>query len=122
MKISFFIEPGKTLPAALRPYGSMRHRHAVVGMTLLQNPDGSFEIVAASRNAIDDEQVTRMKESIAGIDAAAEREAAKAAQKEGEKAAKRAAALAQKLGIQKAKVDAKQARIDAKKALKKAQQ
>lgn len=60
MKIAFFTEPGKKLPPALRGVVHRGTRHSKVALSLLQYPDGSFEVVDASRNLLKPDELERM--------------------------------------------------------------
>jgi hypothetical protein len=60
MKIAFFAKPGKKLPSALRGVVNRGTRHSKIGLSLLQYPDGSFEVVDASRNLLKPDELDRM--------------------------------------------------------------
>lgn len=64
MKVAFFAEPGKQLPRALRVGALRGTRYAKVSLTLLQSPDGTFEITGASRSVIKPEELERLKAAV----------------------------------------------------------
>lgn len=70
MKIGFLLEPGKKLPPALRGAMTRGTRHSKVSLSLLQYPDGSFEVMAASRNALKPDELARMLEAVKAAEAA----------------------------------------------------
>ncbi|MFM0057079.1 hypothetical protein PQR64_15765 [Paraburkholderia phytofirmans] len=67
MKIAFFTEPGKKLPSSLRGVVNRGTRHSKIGLSLLQYPDGSFEVVDASRNLLKPDELERMLSDLKGV-------------------------------------------------------